>query len=236
MRQSRRTSPSPAPDATATGHRVGYARVSTVGQSLDEQRDKLTRANCSKIFEEKITGKKRDRPELTRLLEYVRDGDTLIITKLDRLARNTLHLHAIAEELERKGVDFIVLDQPQIDTTSSLGRLLFSVLGAVASFERDLINERTEEGKVRARAKGVKFGAPPKLSPERLAELRARFAADVSRGILAKEFGITRSSVYRLCQHITQPSVDVSATASPPPTRKHPLPPKQRARKAKRRI
>ena len=116
-----------------------------------------------------------------------------------------MHLHAIAEEFERKHVDFIVIDQPQIDTTSSMGRLLFSVLGAVASFERDLINDRTEEGKQRARANGVRFGRTPKLKSVRLGELRARFAAGVSRGILVKEFGITRSSVYRLCQHLTQP-------------------------------
>ena len=198
--------------ASNKGHRIGYARVSTVGQSLEEQRAKLTVAGCSKIFEEKVSGKKRDRPELSRVLEYVRDGDTLIITKLDRLARNTMHLHVIAEELERKGVDFIVIDQPQIDTTLSMGRLLFSVLGAVASFERDLINDRTEEGKVRARAKGVRFGRTPKLNPERLADLRARFAAGVSRAVLAKEFGLTRSSIYRLCQHLTQPPLETKTT------------------------
>ena len=208
MRQKRAYSSGPLTRASNKGHRIGYARVSTVGQSLEEQRAKLAAAGCSKIFEEKVSGKKRDRPELSRVLEYVRDGDTLIITKLDRLARNTMHLHAIAEELERKHVDFIVIDQPQIDTTSSMGRLLFSVLGAVASFERDLINDRTEEGKVRARAKGVRFGRTPKLKPERLADLRARFDAGVSRAVLAKEFGLTRSSIYRLCQHLTQPAPD----------------------------
>ena len=215
MGHPHRQSASPS-RATAQGHRIGYARVSTVGQSLEVQREKLTAANCSKIFEEKLSGKKRDRPELARMLEYVRDGDTLIITKLDRLARNTLHLHAIAEEFERKGVDFIVLDQPQIDTTSSLGRLLFSVLGAVASFERDLINERADEGKARARAKGVKFGRTPKLSPDRLADLRMRFAAGVSRSVLEKEFGLTRSSIYRLCQHLTQPVATIDAKRTTP--------------------
>ena len=224
MGQSRTNPPSTAA-VPAKGHRIGYARVSTLGQSLEEQRDKLTRAECSKIFEEKLSGKKMDRPELERMLEYVRAGDTLIITKLDRLARNTLHLHTIAEVLERKRVDFIVLDQPQIDTTSSLGRLLFSVLGAVASFERDLINERTEEGKVRARAKGVKFGRTPTLKPDRLAELRARFVAGVSRKLLETEFGLTRSSIYRLCQHITQPIETVAAMSahsltSPKPRKK----------------
>ena len=213
MRQTRSHSPAPSTRASNKGHRIGYARVSTIGQSLEEQRAKLTAAGCSKIFEEKVSGKKRDRPELARVLEYVREGDTLIITKLDRLARNTMHLHTIAEELERKQVDFIVIDQPQIDTTSSMGRLLFSVLGAVASFERDLINDRTEEGKVRARAKGVRFGRKPKLKSEQLTDLRARFAAGVSRAVLAQEFKITRSSVYRLCQHLTQPPQETKTAA-----------------------
>ena len=213
MRQTRAHSPAPSTRASNKGHRIGYARVSTIGQSLEEQRAKLTAAGCSKIFEEKVSGKKRDRPELARVLEYVREGDTLIITKLDRLARNTMHLHTIAEELERKQVDFIVIDQPQIDTTSSMGRLLFSVLGAVASFERDLINDRTEEGKVRARAKGVRFGRKPKLKSEQLTDLRARFAAGVSRAVLAQEFKITRSSVYRLCQHLTQPPQETKTAA-----------------------
>ena len=213
MRQTRSHSPAPSTRASNKGHRIGYARVSTIGQSLEEQRAKLTAAGCSKIFEEKVSGKKRDRPELARVLEYVREGDTLIITKLDRLARNTMHLHTIAEELERKQVDFIVIDQPQIDTTSSMGRLLFSVLSAVASFERDLINDRTEEGKVRARAKGVRFGRKPKLKSEQLTDLRARFAAGVSRAVLAQEFKITRSSVYRLCQHLTQPPQETKTAA-----------------------
>ena len=187
MGQPRRRSPSPTRTTRPTGQRVGYARVSTVGQSLDEQRDKLARADCNKVFEEKLSGKKRDRPEL-----------------------------------DRKGVDFIVLDQPQIDTTSPLGRLLFAVLGAVASFERDLIFERTEEGKARARAKGVRFGRTPKLAPQRLAELHQRFAAGDSRGILSREFGITRSSVYRLCQHITQSAHPAPAPHPQPRTRKKP--------------
>jgi DNA invertase Pin-like site-specific DNA recombinase len=210
----RKTQPSPATPPKPRGQRIGYARVSTTGQSLAEQRDKLRDAGCTKIFEEKISGAKRDRAELERLLEYVREHDTLVITKLDRIARNSMHLHAIAEDLERKHVDFIVIDQPQIDTTSSLGRLLFSVLGAVASFERDLINDRTAAGKARARAKGVKFGRKPELKADRLADLRARFAAGVSRGILAKEFGLARSSIYRLCQHITQPPVAAPVEAS----------------------
>ena len=172
------------------GKRIGYARVSTTGQTLDEQLEKLKHAKCERVFQEKLSGATRERPALAELLEFVRDGDTVYITKLDRLARNTLDLHNIVDVLDKKSVGFVVIDQPEIDTTSPIGRMLFSILGAVAAFERDLIAARTTEGKLRARAKGVKFGRKAKLSPERLAELRKGFAANVPRNTLAKDFGM----------------------------------------------
>ena len=152
----------------------------------------------------------RERPALADLLEFVRDGDTVYITKLDRLARNTLDLHNIVDVLDKKSVGFVVIDQPEIDTTSPIGRMLFSILGAVAAFERDLITARTTEGKIRARAKGVKFGRKAKLSPERLAELRKSFVANVPRNALAKQFDIAEATVYRLCQDISQPAVPIT--------------------------
>ena len=203
----------------ATGKRIGYARVSTTGQTLDEQLEKLSDAKCDRIFQEKLSGATRERPALADMLEFVRDGDTVFITKLDRLARNTFDLHGIVQVLDEKSVGFVAIDQPEIDTTSPFGRVLFSILGAVATFERDLIAARTTEGKVRAKAKGVKFGRKPSLSPERLAELREKFARNVPRAELAKEFGITEGSVYRLCQQISQPSspTAVVAVTSPSP-------------------
>ena len=122
---------------------VGYARVSSVGQSLDVQLDKLK--FCDKIFEEKQSGSSNNRPRLKDCLEYVREGDTLIITRLDRLARSTLHLCQIASELEKKGVNLRVLDQ-SIDTSDATGRLLFNMLGAIAQFETEIRAERQMDG------------------------------------------------------------------------------------------
>ena len=123
---------------------VGYARVSSVGQTLAVQLDKLQQ--CDKIFQEKVTGVTDKRPQLQACLEYVRQGDTLVVTKLDRLARSTLHLCQIAEELERKQVALQVLDQ-NIDTNSATGRLLFNMLGAIAQFETEIRAERQRKQK-----------------------------------------------------------------------------------------
>ena len=136
---------------------VGYARVSSVGQTLAVQLDKLQQ--CDKIFQEKVTGVTDKRPQLQACLEYVRQGDTLVVTKLDRLARSTLHLCQIAEELERKQVALQVLDQ-NIDTNSATGRLLFNMLGAIAQFETEIRAERQREGIQKARSSSSKTGNP----------------------------------------------------------------------------
>src|SRR4030095_9354256 len=131
---------------------VGYARVSSVGQSLDVQLDKL--GHCNKIFQEKKSGTAGARPRLNDCLEYVRDGDTLVVTRLDRLARSTLHLCQIAEELARKGVHLQVLDQ-HIDTSDATGRLLFNMLGAIAQFETELRAERQMDGIQKDQKRGI---------------------------------------------------------------------------------
>ena len=148
---------------------VGYARVSSVGQTLVVQLDKLQQ--CDKIFQEKVSGITDKRPQLQACLEYVRNGDTLIVTKLDRLARSTLHLCQIAEELERKQVALQVLDQ-NIDTNSATGRLLFNMLGAIAQFETEIRAERQREGIQKARERGVQFGVKKKLSQEQMLNYR----------------------------------------------------------------
>ncbi len=122
---------------------VGYARVSSVGQSLEVQLDKLK--SCTKVYQEKRSGVLHQRPQLQACLEYVREGDTLVVTRLDRLARSTLHLCQIAEELERKQVNLQVLDQ-NIDTANATGRLLFNMLGAIGQFETELRAERQMDG------------------------------------------------------------------------------------------
>lgn len=178
--------------------KVGYARVSSLGQSLDTQIEKLIAFGCEKIFQEKRSGATRDKREaVNEALEYCREGDVLVITKLDRLARSMSDLQDISKTLDRKGVDFIVLDQ-SIDTTTPAGRLTFHLLGAVAEFERDLIAERRNEGIERAKAKGVKFGRREKLSEKQVAELRAADGAGESRRDLMSRFGISKSTFYRL--------------------------------------
>jgi len=179
---------------------IGYARVSTTGQSLEAQLELLKQAGVSEVFSEKASGKSTDkRPELDKALTYLRKGDILIVTKLDRLARSVLDLHTIARRLEEKGVDLRVLDQPELDTTSKTGKLLFSLLGAVGEFERALILERTQEGRNIAKAKGVKFGRKPSLTPEEALRIKEKALAwEGSKGDLARSSGVSRATLYRV--------------------------------------
>ena len=180
--------------------KIGYARVSTTGQDYETQLAKLQAEGCEKIFSEKQSGKSADdRLELQRAIDFARDGDALIVTKLDRLARSMGDLWAIVRQLEAKGAGLKVLDQAGMDTTTATGKLLFNILGSIAEFERDLINARTAEGRNAAMAKGVKFGRKEKLSTEQVESLKA----DVKAGLLsmtaiADKYGIARNSVYRL--------------------------------------
>lgn len=180
--------------------KIGYARVSTTGQDYNTQLSKLQGEGCEKIFSEKQSGKSADnRTELQRAIEFSREGDVLVITKLDRLARSMGDLWAIVRQLEAKGVAFKVLDQEGMDTSSATGKLLFNILGSIAEFERDLINARTAEGREGAKQRGVKFGRKPSLSPEQVLLLK-QDAVDgiLSKDALAQKYGISRNTVYRL--------------------------------------
>lgn len=180
--------------------KIGYARVSSSGQSLDVQLEALHNDGCEKVYEEKASGKSADnREQLQQALEFVRTGDVLVITKLDRLARSMIDLSMIAKKLKDKGVGLKALDQPEIDTTSAIGELLFNVLGAVAAFERALILERTEEGRLKAKAKGVKFGAKPKLTDAQLKLAITEFKeGTMTATAVAQKHGISRATLYRL--------------------------------------
>ena len=173
---------------------IGYARVSSVGQSLAVQLDKLQ--HCDKIFEEKQSAASGKRLRLEACLEYVREGDTLIVTRLDRVARSTLHLCQIADELKRKGVHLQVIDQ-NIDTSDATGRLLFNMLGAIAQFETEIRAERQMDGIQKAQASGVQFGVKPKLTDEQITELRQRRQNGELIRELMKDFGISKATVYR---------------------------------------
>lgn len=180
--------------------KVGYARVSTLGQSLENQLESLTKEGCEKFFKETASGKSADnREQLQLALDFVRDGDVLVITKLDRLARSMIDLGLIAKKLKDKGVGLKAIDQSGIDTTTATGELLFNILGSVAAFERALINERTAEGRIKAKAKGVKFGAKSKLSDSEIANLKEELETfDGSKADLAHKYGISRASLYRI--------------------------------------
>jgi len=173
---------------------VGYARVSSIGQSLDVQLDKLKR--CDKIFQEKKSGASDNRDRLKACLEYIREGDTLAITRLDRLARSTLHLCKIADELQRKDVNLHVLDQ-NINTNDATGRLLFNMLGAVAQFETEIRAERQMDGIQKAKAKGVKFGREKKLTEEEQKKLiKKRGKGELIKDLM-RDYNLSKASVYR---------------------------------------
>lgn len=173
---------------------VGYARVSSVGQSLDVQREKL--ASCVKLFEEKRSGTTDARPQLKECLNYVRDGDQLIVTRIDRLARSTLHLCQIAETLKQKGVDLVVLDQ-NIDTSDATGRLLFNMLGAIGQFETESRAERQMDGIKKAKDRGVQFGKRPALSEIQIAELREKRADGTLIKDLTAHYSLSKATIYR---------------------------------------
>ena len=172
---------------------IGYARVSSVGQSLDIQLDKLQ--HCDKIFQEKVSSLSSKRTQLQACLEYVREGDILIVTRLDRLARSTLHLSQIAEELQRKGVNLQVIDQ-NIDTSDAT-RLLFNMLGAIGQFENEIRAERQMDGIIKAKARGVHFGPQRKLSDEQLIELKQRRESGELVKDLMADYDNSKATLYR---------------------------------------
>ena len=178
---------------------VGYARVSSVGQSLDVQLDKLK--HCDKIFQEKKSGSSGRRERLSACLEYVREGDTLVVTRLDRLARSTLHLCQIADELKRKQVNLRVLDQ-NIDTNDATGRLLFNMLGAIAQFETEIRAERQMDGIQKAKQRGVRFGKKRSLNTDQIVELRQRRKEGVLIKTLMKDYNLSKATVYRYLSQI----------------------------------
>lgn len=145
---------------------VGYARVSTNDQTLDLQLDALTQADCIKIFEDHATGKNMDRPQFRVMMDMLREGDRVVVWKLDRIGRNTKHLIELIEQLNEKGVEFYSI-QDNIDTSTAIGKFFFRMMASLAEFERDLIVERTNAGLAAARARG-RFGGRPKVAKNRI--------------------------------------------------------------------
>ena len=180
----------------------GYARVSTDGQSLASQDAQLRAAGCAKVYAEKVSGAKADRPELAKLLRRLQAGDVLVVTRLDRLARSTRDLLNILDTVGKAGAGFKSLGDAWADTTTSHGRLMLTVLGGLAEFERELILARTSDGRTRAKAKGVRFGRPPSLTPHQRQEAIQRLVNGEAQADIARSYAVSQSTISRLAPNI----------------------------------
>lgn len=176
----------------------GYARVSTDGQTLEGQVEALRAAGAERVFQEKVSGARADRPELARLLATLAAGDVVLVTRLDRLARSTRDLLNILDAIRERGACFRSLHDAWADTTTPHGRLLLTVLGGLAEFERELIRQRTAEGRARAKARGVKLGRPRKLTPHQQREALARLAAGEGVVSVARSYAVSHATIVRL--------------------------------------
>ncbi len=178
--------------------RLGYARVSTYGQTLDAQLEQLKAEGCAPIYREKASGAQADRRELQRMLKALGPDDLVTVTRIDRLARSTFDLFAIVKRITDAGAQFRSLAEPWADTATSTGRLMIAVLGGLADVERDLIRTRTAEGRSRARARGQHMGRPPALTPQQAAEARQRRADGATLKELAESYNVGRATISRL--------------------------------------
>jgi len=179
---------------------IGYARVSSIGQSLEVQREKLITAGVDPehhLFEEKKSGLDSERPQLKEALRFVRKGDVFVVCRIDRLARSTADLYRIVEDLQKKGVSFTCLDQPEIDTQSKYGRLMFGILASIAEFETDLRKERQMDGIAAAKGNGVKFGRKVQLTPDVMAAIHKMRNDGVLIREIMMEMKLSKATIYR---------------------------------------
>ena len=175
----------------------GYARVSTRDQDLAAQDAELMAAGCAKVFKEKISGAKTDRPELAKVINRLETGDVLIVTRLDRLARSTRDLLNVIAAISERGAGFKSLKDTWADTTTAHGRLMLTVLGGLAEFERELIRARTGEGRARAKARGVHMGRPLKLNAYQRKEARERHDKGETLVDIARTYGVSHMTIAR---------------------------------------
>ena len=177
---------------------IGYCRVSTDGQSLAAQESALREAGCTKLFAEKASGAKSNRAQLAKAIATLAKGDVLIVTRLDRLARSTRDLLNTLHTIAGAGAGFKSLADIWADTTTMHGRLMLTVLGGLAEFERELIKVRTSDGRKRAQERGVKFGRPAKLTPHQRREAIARLQAGETQADVARTYGVAHTTIGRL--------------------------------------
>jgi len=176
---------------------VGYGRVSTTDQTPAMQEDALRAAGCEKLFIEKVSSGKKDRPQLAAALDYVREGDTLVVWRLDRLARSLHQLIETVHGLEERGIALKSITEQHIDTSTAGGRLVFNIFGSIAEFERAIIRERTKAGVAAAKARGRNGGRPPRLDIEKTQHAINMLTAGTSVSSVARSFGVSRSTVLR---------------------------------------
>jgi DNA invertase Pin-like site-specific DNA recombinase len=181
--------------------KYGYARVSSNTQDYAAQVEALKAAGCERIFSEKASGKSTNgRREFDRLMKSLVPGDTVLVTKLDRLARSSRDLHNILHELQEQGCGFVSLGESWCDTTTDVGRLVMTIMGGIAEFERNLIRKRCEEGIERARRKGTKFGRPTALDASQRRRIAERYAAGETMAELAREYECGEATIWRALQ------------------------------------
>jgi DNA invertase Pin-like site-specific DNA recombinase len=178
--------------------KIGYARVSTTDQNLELQLAALKEAGCGRIFQEKISGAKRERPELQRMLDQLRPEDIVVVWKLDRLARSTHQLLELVESIQIAKASFLSLSEPWADTTTPGGKMVMTVFAGIAEFERDLIRERTGAGRVAAQQRGVRFGRPEKMNDEQKLLAKRLLQEEKSVSEVAKTFNVHKATIYRL--------------------------------------
>lgn len=181
---------------------IGYARVSTSDQHLDLQLEALKKIDCKRVFQEKAAGAHRYRPELERLLDQLRPGDTVVVWKLDRLARSTRDLLELAETIRAVGATFRSLSEPWADTTSHAGKMIMTVFAGLAEFERYLIRERTSAGRSAAQLRGVRFGRPSKLNEEQRLLIHQLLQEGKAVRDVARTFNVHRATVYRMATEL----------------------------------
>jgi DNA invertase Pin-like site-specific DNA recombinase len=181
--------------------RYGYARVSSKTQDYTAQVEALKAAGCDQIFSEKRSGKSaKDRPEFSKLMRALMPGDTIVVSKLDRLARSTRDLHNVLHDLQEKDCGFVSLAEGWCDTTSKFGRLMMTIMGGINEFERELIRERCEEGIERAKHKGTKFGRPSALDSSQRRRIAERYGAGETMAELAREYEVGEATIWRALQ------------------------------------
>jgi DNA invertase Pin-like site-specific DNA recombinase len=188
-------------ESNPQNRRLGYARVSTYGQTLDAQLAQLRAEGCVKVYREKASGAQADRRELLKLLKEITPGDVVTVTRIDRLARSTFDLFAIVKRIVDAGGQFKSLAEPWADT----GRLMLAVLGGLADVERDLIRTRTAEGRSRAKARGQHMGRPPALTRQQQAEARQRRESGATLQELAARYNVSKATISRLSRTLAWP-------------------------------